>query len=173
MENGLRQRIFIGTSKTKASTGSLIDKKHNAPNYVYFETYLESIYGHYSDKQYIRKGLYQSYIHRPALYGTMMLFASFGLLDIAYTMPEPKGKNLKEAEYISPYEGLSHIRLTDLGAYIVGLTPTYQEPQVQKEKVLLDENNLLISYKGDNKSLLSILTQISQPAGSYLYKSKL
>jgi hypothetical protein len=40
----------------------------------------------------------------------------------------------------------------------------------QDEDILLDEQNLFISYKGDNKPLLSILDKVAHKASDYLYK---
>jgi len=57
--------------------------------------------------------------------------ATLGLIDIAYTYPEDSGRDLSrlygfDEEYVSRYDGLLGIRLTRLGAYVLGMTDEYR-----------------------------------------------
>ncbi|MBI2953034.1 MAG: helicase-associated domain-containing protein [Chloroflexi bacterium] len=60
--------------------------------------------------------------------------ATLGLIEIAYTRPEESPRDFGEAygledyEYLSRYDGLLAFRLTNLGAYVLGLTSAYTPP---------------------------------------------
>jgi hypothetical protein len=60
--------------------------------------------------------------------------ATLGMVEIAYTYPEETPHNfgdaygLDEYEYLSRYDGLLALRLTSLGAYVLGLADTYAPP---------------------------------------------
>jgi hypothetical protein len=140
-----------------------------AANYVYLE-----YDGSYSSKykQYVHFGFYQSLIIEPLVRGSLFLFAAFGLLDIAYEQPTHPAAVRFGKSYLSAFDGLKYVRLTTLGAYVCGLLPAYQAPEAKNDEVLLDEENLFISYRGDNRSLQSVLEKIGRRAGSNenLYK---
>jgi hypothetical protein len=133
---------------------------------VYFEAE-----GHYGkERQYVRRDTYQLAVVEPLLKASLMLFAAFGLVDVAYSDPvNPKAARF-DKEYISVFDGIRHIRLTSLGAFVCGLQADYATPAIQETKVVLDENNLFISYTGDSKPLLAILEKVARKAGDFLYK---
>ncbi|TAK34360.1 MAG: hypothetical protein EPO21_09855 [Chloroflexota bacterium] len=60
--------------------------------------------------------------------------ATLGLIDIAFTRPDETPHQfgtvygLDDWEYLSRYDGLLGLRLTQLGAYVLGLSPEYKRP---------------------------------------------
>lgn len=64
--------------------------------------------------------------------------ATLGLVDIAYTRPEETPHRfatvygLDEYEFLSRYDGLLGLRLTNLGAFVVGVSPGYQRPTARE-----------------------------------------
>jgi hypothetical protein len=59
--------------------------------------------------------------------------ATLGLIEIAYTWPEESPHNFGDlyyldADYLSRYDGLLALRLTNLGAYVLGLADEYSPP---------------------------------------------
>lgn len=60
--------------------------------------------------------------------------ATLGLIEIAYTTPESVRSRYRDvygldaADYLSRYDGLLAIRLTHLGAFVLGLTDSYTAP---------------------------------------------
>ena len=65
----------------------------------------------------------------------MEYVSTFGIIEIAYTKPEYSTRNFDdipyiEFDYLSRYDGLSAIKLTGLGAYVLGLASTYV-PSIQ------------------------------------------
>ncbi len=68
--------------------------------------------------------------------------ATLGVIDVAYTLPEdsPHGFGdvwgLDFLDYLSRYDGLLAFRLTNLGAYVLGLTSEYTPPVPAAEQGL-------------------------------------
>ncbi|WP_332396288.1 hypothetical protein [Vibrio metschnikovii] len=73
----------------------------------------------------------------------MEYFASLGMIDIAYIDPEEASDEYYNSigqfdlDYLSMYDGLQYLRLTDLGAYILGLTADHTATPDTKTSVLL------------------------------------
>lgn len=73
----------------------------------------------------------------------MEYFASLGMIDIAYIDPEEASDDYYnrigqfDLEYLSMYDGLQYLRLTEFGAYILGLTAEYSATPSTKTAVLL------------------------------------
>jgi hypothetical protein len=66
--------------------------------------------------------------------------ATLGLIEIAYTWPEETPHDfghvygLDDYDYLSRYDGLLGLRLTNLGAFVLGLTDAYSPPPVVAEQ---------------------------------------
>jgi hypothetical protein len=80
-------------------------------------------------------GLYDGWPLLQLRYLLVLLFeyaATLGILDVAYVEPHgarqdfPDMWGADDMEFLSPYDGLRAIRLTPLGAYVLGLTDAYQ-----------------------------------------------
>lgn len=82
------------------------------------------------------------YVAIPTLAGHIFLLAAFGLMEIAIDENVP----LK----FSYYDGLQACRLTDLGAYILGMKETYSPPESESDtKLSFDENSPVIRIEGN------------------------
>ena len=61
--------------------------------------------------------------------------ATLGLVDVAYATPDHFRSRWGGAwwadtlSYLSPYDGVTHVRVTPLGAWILGSSPSYQGPK--------------------------------------------
>jgi hypothetical protein len=75
-----------------------------------------------------------------ARYALCVLFeyaATLGLIDVAHLPPAHAREDFEELsgaqdlEYLSRYDGLSHLRVTPLGAYCLGLVHDYRPPRVE------------------------------------------
>ena len=62
-------------------------------------------------------------IQWPALKAAMFLMASWGLIDLIYEEPD---LSIISETADSPYDGIKAVKLNDLGAYVLGLTQTYE-----------------------------------------------
>ncbi len=123
-------------------------RAYEAARYLYHEYEEESDYGYsYKQKFYIRKNKYHKAIEIPFIKGSFFLFAAMGLLDIAYKKPdvETMGKTCD-----SPYDGLAYIRLSALGAFLLGKTDSYTPPvALQTQTIKLSSSALLIIADGN------------------------
>ncbi|MGO9973206.1 MAG: helicase-associated domain-containing protein [Solirubrobacteraceae bacterium] len=76
-----------------------------------------------------------------ARYALCVLFeyaATLGVIDVAYVPPAGARDDFRDQwgaddlEYLSRYDGLSHIRLTALGAYCLGIAGDYEPPRLEQ-----------------------------------------
>ncbi len=113
----------------------------------YHENY---IYGYRGVE--ISEELYTDAVIIPLIKVAMFLFAAFGLVDIAYNLPENPVLQEKERPYLSTFDGLQYVRLTKLGAYVLGLTEGYEIEGIEEQKanLILDEHRLLIHMEGED-----------------------
>ena len=91
--------------------------------------------GSYTSQHSVRNYSYSKVIAEPFIKGFFFFFASWGLVDIAYDLPtDPKvlGKT-----YFSPYDGLKYVRLTPLGAYVLGQVSEYEFSGGRKHSLVL------------------------------------
>lgn len=80
----------------------------------------------------------------------MEYFATLGIVDIAYVTPDNAQDNYYDRwgqydlDYLSVYDGLKHIRLTKLGAYVLGVIDTYTDvsDSTKTSIVLLPKNRV-------------------------------
>jgi hypothetical protein len=82
------------------------------------------------------------YVSIPHLAGHIYLLAAFGLMEISIDENVPL--------IFSYYDGLQACRLTNLGAYILGLKKDYTQPESDAEtKLSFDENSPVIRIEGN------------------------
>lgn len=90
---------------------------------------------------------YDSMVRTAFITGSVFLYAAFGLLEIAYNNINTDA--LGET-YYSGYDGLQYIKLTPLGAYVLGLTSDYEASNTEKaNKLIFNEDSLIILAEGD------------------------
>ena len=117
-----------------------------AQNRLYYDDIdVEMDYGTFTDKLYIEQNLFHKAIEKPLVYGSLFLWASFGLLDIAYDAPdmEDSGHGV-----FSPYDGIRYVRLTSLGAYIIGRQESYDASKLSQQLELTPSPDALLIVSG-------------------------
>lgn len=101
----------------------------------------------------------------PYIKGILYIMASFGLAEIAYRDIAEKDKSYNDS--------LAHIRLTALGAYVLGQTKTYTPPACPKDTAetlfSLDDQHLIIRSLKENNPYESILADMTTPIGKHRY----
>lgn len=81
--------------------------------------------------------------------------ATLGLIDVAYTKPDEVDRDFDdlwgadELGFLSRYDGLLYFRLTDLGAYCLGLTKEYLAKQPESKARLSVLPNLRVEASGE------------------------
>ncbi len=140
-----------------------ISTTHEMCNYLMYE-----VDGKYSkEKKSIKKTNLKAFIEEPILKGNIMLWSCYGLLDIAYDEIDTTelGKT-----YFSVYDGIKAIKLTNLGAFILGKTTQYEAPKVQKSYDLtLSSENLIILVEGETTMTDNLLGTYADKIGSNRY----
>ena len=93
-----------------------------------------------------------------ARYALCLLFeyaATLGIVDVAYVPPagaRPDFHDMSgtdDLEYLSRYDGLTFIRLTPLGAYILGCAESYEPPAREQRTVFTLLTNLDVVATGE------------------------
>jgi len=132
-------------------------------NYLTYE-----VEGNYSkEKKSIKKINLKTFIEEPILKGNIMLWSCYGLLDIAYDDIDTTqlGKT-----YFSVYDGIKALKLTNLGAYILGKTSQYEAPIIKKSYDLtLSSENLIIKVDGETTITDNLLGTFADKIGSNRY----
>ncbi len=140
-----------------------ISTVHEMCNYLTYE--VEGRYG--KEKKQIKKTNLKTFVEEPILKGNIMLWACYGLLDIAYD--DINTSELGET-YFSVYDGIKALKLTNLGAFIVGKTTNYEAPQVKKTyELTLSTENLIILVDGETGITDNILGTYADKIGSNRY----
>lgn len=123
---------------------------------------------HYVEKSRVQANNYLQSVMMPLLKGTLFLFAAFGLLDVLYDLP---WADSEEKEYLTPYDGIRAIRLTKLGAFVLGLKKDFNlktdKPDV---KITLDEKHLIIYLEGVDPVKTMLLEKIGEPINPTCFK---
>jgi len=115
--------------------------------------------------------IYEQVITLPAVKSNMFVLAAFGLLDIAYEMPENKDLQYKDKVYLSIFDGLHLIRLSKLGAYVLGQSDAYtQQYQAEnKASIVLDSQQLLVIVTAVDPRLEYGIGKIAKKVGRLHY----
>lgn len=111
------------------------------------------------DELYVRT-YYDIIFFQPVLKAVLFYLGSLGLLKLKYNNPQSlyiisaKGK-----PYISVWDSLEYIKLTDLGSYVFGFSESYtqKEIQVKKTKVKYDEYKPIITIEAGDSIMMAKL----------------
>ncbi|WP_299456942.1 hypothetical protein [uncultured Microscilla sp.] len=153
---------------------------------IYFEFLPSSYYYnfiHYGIKQdgytenvRISESTYNPLLREPYIKNCLFLLAALGILEVAYEYPFSTNQALDDEDdvydikYVVPGDNIQYIRLTALGASLLGKTDSYTPPEVKEEQVILDQENLFLLYQGDNKPLMSMIDSVAIKVSDKLYK---
>lgn len=142
---------------------SLVNEVHTS-RYLYFSGYWK---GWGSTKTTVSHNLEKDLIRIPLIKAIFFLYASFGLIDIAYHPPENTFIQQGQESYLTIYDGLTYFRLTSLGAYISGKKAEYSNNITgeQSAEIYLDEKRLLIVLSKSDKPLELLLDRFSRRIG--------
>ncbi|MGA1823990.1 MAG: hypothetical protein ACMUIP_04935 [bacterium] len=149
----------------------VITQKSAHSKLYYKKKYSSGSYHYGYDNVYISEKTYKDAIIEPFLKAILFLFSSFGLLDIAYDYPVNSILQEKEHPYLSVFDGLRYFKLTELGAYILGINKNYTVPVTKKEAtIILDEKRLIITIQGEDVLKKITLEKIANKISASCYK---
>jgi hypothetical protein len=94
--------------------------------------------------------------YREAIYPTLMkgilgILGSLGVLDFLSVIPKQHHYQIKGMQYLSPWDGIVHARITDIGLILLGKQEDeiILTQEVQEDPFLLDQERLLITVRGN------------------------
>lgn len=95
----------------------------------------------------------------------LFLLATYGIIEIAYTMPDE--------DSMTPYSNLKYVKLTNLGKFVLGKQSDYTPVEMKKptEYFEVDEERLLIRalfIDGENP-YEGLLSNLAEPIGNHRY----
>jgi len=102
------------------------------------------------DGYYSCESNYSLLFFEPVLKGAFFYLASLGLLEIKYNDPKSDSKIVaKGKEYISVWDGLKYIKLTELGKYVFNFSAKYKQKTIKKitKKLKFDEYKPIITIE--------------------------
>jgi len=143
--------------------------KKQADRYLYITTKWQ---GWGNKKHYLTPARYEQAMVIPLLKASLFLFGAFGLLDLGYDEPENPLLKTVGKPYLTAYDGLLSVRLTELGAYIAGHRSTFDYAQTTDREIAfeLDPERLFISYARPDKLAELFLERFATRIGSMRYK---
>ncbi len=115
--------------------------------------------------------IYRDALEIPFFKGVMFFLATFGMVDLAYDSPRNERIQKKGLDYLSVFDGARYIRLTPLGAYIVGTAKDFSFNEERESANLeLDDKRLLITLDGKDRLRSMILGQIAERISENCFK---
>lgn len=108
----------------------------------------------------------------PLLSALALTLSALGLLEIAYERPRNEQYRGKRRDYLSPYEGVQAIRLTEIGAYAFGQSELLEVPEFKSNALELHFHPQRLHLRVENidaiteKTLASYMDRI----GGGIYK---
>lgn len=114
---------------------------------------------------------YVNYIIEPFVKSYLFLLSIFGVFEIFYEKPFfRKGLFLKN-NYLSKYDGLKYIRLTDLGKYILGYKENFEIlDKKERVEIHLDDKRQFITIVGEAPARVMFFEKISIKIKGNMFK---
>lgn len=95
----------------------------------------------------------------PCIKVVLACLASFGIVDVAFREQQKSD--------VSPFDVITHIKITDLGRYAFKLTDKYEPAQTEKRDLFeLDDERLIVKNIVDDNPYIDILKDIANYAGN-------
>lgn len=113
----------------------------------------------------LHEALITPLVHRPLVFGYAFFFAALGMLDITYD--QPTGWLTNGVPYVTEESfasGLRGIRLTNLGAYLLGVSEDYIPVAKKKSTVTVefDADRLIAVMSADDNMTSAILSKFGE-----------
>jgi len=148
---------------------NLLEKEMSVLEYQEVE---KNSYGTWNRSNYVNSRRLSEVVNQPMLRAFFFLAASLGLVVIGYNLPVNPVLQRPKHEYLSRFDGLNSIRITELGAYVTGKTKKYtvtlQSPQAEAV-FKLDTTRLLLTMEGNDPIVELTLDKLLEPVGSGRY----
>jgi len=115
--------------------------------------------------------------YREAMYPTLIrgllgLLGSLGILDFLSVIPNNHHYQLKGLKYISPWDGIVHAKITDIGLIMIGKqeAESISIPEHQEQPYILDHERLLITVRGSSAHRQLAIAQFAKRIGGQFFQ---
>lgn len=142
----------------------IIDVK-DAYDYIYINE------ANYERTKILNYERYLLYVVVPFIKSVLFILGTFGVLELYYELPSINNRLYLKNGYLSKYDGLKYIKITELGKYSLGRIEHYDFLHVKEEgEVVLDEDRLIVTIIGDLPVKTMFLERVSQKIAPNKYK---
>ena len=163
--HGLHLRPFADQDLARVKIDRLVTK--------FVDPSLYDDYAFYSYQASVSPDYHDHAVTRPLVQGFCALLAVLGLVDLAYTAPHNDVVRNASNDFLSPFDGVRGVRLTALGAYLLGKTDRYEAPEVEQPEevtVTLDAHYLVFALSGEDKIKHMIADGLAERLGPRRYR---
>jgi len=109
-------------------------------------------------------------ISLPLIKALLFLFGSLNMVSLAYSEPVNDHYQLRDKPYLSIYDGLAYIRLTDFGLFVLDKKRSFSAPiEKQTAKIIIDETRTLLALSGEDPVKRLALESVGKKITTYSY----
>lgn len=124
---------------------------------------------HYGDLELLDKRDLQNYLIIPLVKGIVMFLHSIGAVDIVASESGIKTKQKAESSYLTPYDLITAIKLTQLGLKLFGRPSTYQYKTNSNLEYEFLEDKTIILISGNDPNIENFFSRIGIKIGKNDY----
>ncbi len=119
-------------------------------------------YGKKGKKLFSKKYDYKELFVVPLIKAIFFLFSALGVFDIKYNNPKDPVDSV--------FQGLAYVKLTTLGAYLLGLTESFEfKVEENISKIIVGDTDLTIKIKGNDKTGTMFLPSFAEQISPNMY----
>ncbi len=124
----------------------------------------------FQDKQYVSKSSVFDLITLPYVQAMMFLMGALGVVDLGYSAPENTICRKQGKPWLTVFDGLKYVRLTEFGAYLLGGEKSFSiDLPVQTARIEVDEYKPMVSLFGDDPIKQMALESLGQQINGSTY----
>jgi hypothetical protein len=100
----------------------------------------------------------------------MFLFGALGMVDLGYFPPSNPIYHQYDKPFLTPFDGLHHVRLTDFGSYVTGKKKTFAPGvTIKSAEIEIDNKKTMLSIYGEDPIKRMALETVGQPINRSSY----
>lgn len=142
----------------------IIDVK-DAYDYIYINE------ANYERTKILNYDRYLLYVVVPFIKSVLFILGVLGVLELYYDLPSINNRLYLKNGYLSKYDGIKYIKVTELGKYCLGKIEKYDFSHIKEEgEILLDEDRLIATVIGDLPVKTMFLERVAQKIAPNKYK---
>jgi hypothetical protein len=100
----------------------------------------------------------------------MFLFGALGMVDLGYFPPSNPIYHQYGKPFLTPFDGLHHVRLTNFGSYVAGKKKTFAPGvTIKSAEIEIDDKKTMLSIYGEDPIKRMALETVGQPINRSSY----